>query len=61
MSPPVKHQVDMKICRLCGSNNKENIDIFSSKPISSKREDLLTKILTVYPMVVSVVCYRNYI
>lgn len=42
-----------KTCRLCGSNNKENIDIFTSKPISPRSEDLLTKILTVYPLVVS--------
>ncbi|KAM7364312.1 uncharacterized protein ACRADG_000852 [Cochliomyia hominivorax] len=46
---------NIKICRLCGSNNKENIDIFASKPISSRNDDLLTKILTVYPLVL----YKN--
>lgn len=45
--------IEIKICRLCGSNDKENIDIFASKPISSRSTDLLTKILTVYPLVVS--------
>ncbi|XP_037805606.1 uncharacterized protein LOC119599801 [Lucilia sericata] len=55
ISPYVEDFREIKICRLCGSNSNENVDIFTSKPISSRSDDLLTKILTVYPLVL----YKN--
>ena len=55
INPAIMDYREIKLCRLCGSDNKENIDIFSSKPLSSRCDDLLKKILTVYPLVVRTV------
>lgn len=42
-----------KICRLCGHNDKENVDIFDiHTPWNKNSDDLSKKILIVYPLVV---------